>query len=96
MKFSFHPEADTEFFKSIEYYEQCELGLGYDSSVEVFSAIQTILKYPTAWSLIEDDIRRFLINSFTFGILYSIEEDEIYILAVMNLRRDPDYWKDRK
>ena len=95
MKLSFHPEADTEFFASIEYYEQCESGLGYDFSVEVYSAVQIILKQPTAWPVIEDDVRRFLINRFPFGILYSIEENEIYILAVMNLRRDPDYWKHR-
>lgn len=35
MTFAFHPEADAEFFESIEYYEQCELGLGYDFSIEV-------------------------------------------------------------
>ncbi len=48
MTFSFHPEADAEFFESIEYYEQCEIGLGYDFSVEVYSAIQTILEYSDA------------------------------------------------
>lgn len=96
MTFSFHSEAEAEFFESIEYYEQCELGLGCDFSVEVYSAIQTILEYPNAWPILEDDIRRFLINRFPFGILYSIEENEIYILAVMNLHRDPDYWKHRQ
>ena len=29
------------------------------------------------------------------GVLYSIEDDGIFILAVMHLRRDPDYWKHR-
>jgi len=95
MIFSFHPDADSEFFESIEYYEQCELGLGCDFSVEVYSAVQIILKHPTAWPVIEDDVRRFLINRFPFGILYSIEQNGIYILAVMNLHRDPDYWKNR-
>ena len=95
MKFSFHPDADTEFFASIEYYEQCESGLGHDFSIEVYSAVQIILKHPTAWLIIEDDVRRCLINRFPFGILYSIEENGIYILAVMNLHRDPEYWKYR-
>jgi len=95
MKFSFHPDADTEFFESIEYYEQCEFGLGQDFSIEVYSAIKIISNHPTAWPIIEDDVRRCLINRFPFGILYSIEENKIYILAVMHLHRNPEYWKYR-
>lgn len=96
MIFVFHPEAAEEFYASIDYYEECERGLGYDFSIEVYSAIQHIINYPTAWSILEGDVRRCLTNRFPYGILYSIEADAIYILAIMNLRRHPDYWKDRK
>ena len=27
MNYSFHPEAETEFFNAINYYEDCEIGL---------------------------------------------------------------------
>jgi len=30
---------------------------------------------------------------FPYGVIYSIEQDEILILAAMHLRRHPDYWK---
>jgi len=33
--FSFHPEAETEFNRAIEYYEEMESGLGYDFAIEV-------------------------------------------------------------
>ncbi len=36
-----------------------------------------------------------MLNIFPYGVLYSIEADQIYILAVMNLNKDPDYWKYR-
>ena len=39
MTFSFHPEAEEEFFSAIEHYEERELGLGYRFSVEVTTAI---------------------------------------------------------
>jgi len=29
------------------------------------------------------------------GVLYSVERNGIFILAVMHLHRDPDYWKHR-
>lgn len=95
MTFSFHSEAEAEFLAAIDYYEEREVGLGYDFSVQVFNAIHTIINHPDAWPLVEDDIRRCLVNRFPFGVLYSIEPSKIYILAVMHLRRHPDYWKNR-
>ena len=73
MTFSFHPEAEEEFSAAIEYYEERETGLGYDFSVEVFTAIHNITTHPDAWPVVEDDIHRCLVNRFPFGILYSIE-----------------------
>jgi toxin ParE1/3/4 len=95
MTFSFHPEAKDEFNAAIEYYENCSPGLGYDFSIEVFSAIENVVNYPTVWPVMEEDIRRCLLNRFPYGIIYSIEHDGIFILAVMHLRRHPDYWKNR-
>ena len=95
MKYYFHPDAELEFEDAIDYYEERQNGLGYDFSVEVFSAIKRILNNPRAWTILEDDIRRCITNRFPYGVIYSEQDDEIYILAVMNLRRDPDYWKYR-
>lgn len=95
MKYSFHPEAETEFNEAIEYYESCAVGLGYDFSLEVHSAIERILSYPKAWPELVNEIRRCQTNRFPFGILYSEERGEIYIVAVMHLRRDPQYWQKR-
>ncbi len=96
MTIVFHPEAAKEFYASIEYYEDCELGLGYDFSIEIYTTIQHIMDHPKAWSILEGDVRRCLTNRFPYGILYSIEPDTIFILAIMNLHRHPDYWKERK
>ena len=77
MTFSFHPEAEAELSEAIEYYENREPGLGYDFSIEVFAAIQNIILYPTAWPVLEEEARRCLINRFPYGIVYSIEQNEI-------------------
>ena len=96
MKRSFHPEAETEFNEAIDYYEECEPGLGEDLAIEVHATIQNILTYPEAWPMLEDDIRRCLTSRFPYGVLYSIETEGVFILAVMHLHRNPDYWKHRK
>ena len=96
MIYSFHPEAEVEFNKAIEYYEKIEPGLGIEFAIEVYATIQRSVAFPNAWPIIGGDIRRSLVRRFPFGILYSQESEGIYIAAVMNLHRDPEYWKHRK
>lgn len=95
MKYSFHPEAKIEFFEAINYFEECSQGLGLDFSREIFSAIQRIIRFPTAWSEFSENTRRGLAKRFPYGLIYRIVEDEIIIIAVMQLNRHPDYWKKR-
>lgn len=95
MIYSFHPDAEEEFNKAIEYYEEIEAGLGYDFAVEVYSTIQRSVAYPEAWSILEGEIRRSLVRRFPYGVLYSEGQEGLFIVAVMNLHRDPDYWKKR-
>ena len=90
MSFYFHPEAESELQAAINYYEDIRTDLGHDFAVEVYSAIQRAVSLPESWALIDTDIRRSLVARFPYGVLYS------NILAVMNLHRQPDYWKDRK
>jgi hypothetical protein len=40
MNFFVHPEAENEFGKAIEYYEEIESSLGYDFAGEVYLCIQ--------------------------------------------------------
>ena len=87
MNFSFHPEAEIEFNKSIDYYEEIESGLGYDFALEVYSTIKRSVEFPDAWTVLEGEIRRSLVKRFPYGILYSKEQKGIFIVAVMNLHR---------
>ncbi|MBF0265498.1 MAG: type II toxin-antitoxin system RelE/ParE family toxin [Gammaproteobacteria bacterium] len=96
MSFSFHVDAEKEFNAAIDYYEEIESGLGFDFAIEVHSAIQRAVSSPGAWAIIDESIRRSLVHRFPYGILYSVEQDKILVLAVMHLHRHPDYWKDRK
>jgi len=81
MKYAFHPEAEAEFLDAIDYYEGCEIGLGYDFAIEVHSAIENILSLPNAWTLLEDDVRRCQVRRFPYGIIYSQDGDVVLIHA---------------
>ena len=95
MKYSFHPSAIIELQESINYYEECQSGLGLEFSKEIFSTIQRIVHFPEAWPDLSRYTRRCLSKRFPYGVIYQITEGEIIIIAVMQQNREPDYWKKR-
>ena len=58
MRFSFHEIAEKEFIAAIEYYEECQAGLGLRFSEEVFATIARICEHPYAWTGIDPKTRR--------------------------------------
>ena len=95
MKFYFHEDAELEFDKAIEYYEGCQTGLGLEYTQEVYAAIKRIIQFPEAWPPLSKKTRRCLVNRFPFGIIYQVKSGLLKIIAVADLRRRPNYWKDR-
>ena len=95
MNYCFHPEAEEEFLAAIDYYEEREENLGFEFAAEVYAAIRRAAEHPKTWPILEGEVRRCLTTRFPYGVLYSREPDSIFILAVMHLHRDPDYWKHR-
>jgi toxin ParE1/3/4 len=95
MNYSFHPSASAEFDGAIAYYEGCRTGLGVEFTAEIYSTIERIIEFPHAWTPLSPNCRRCLTNRFPYGVIYQILEDEILIVAVMQLNRRPGYWQDR-
>jgi plasmid stabilization system protein ParE len=97
MRYSFHPEAKTEFQRAIDYYEERDKTLGHQFAVEVYATIERVAANPGMWPVIEDGIRRCLVRRFPYGIVYHHDEgnNESVILAVMHLHREPYYWAHR-
>lgn len=95
MKFYFHPDAEAEFDRGVEYYEQRQPGLGLEFAEEVYATISRIIQYPDAWSALSKNSRRCLINRFPYGIIYQVKSQHLRIVAVAHLHRRPDYWRKR-
>ena len=95
MTFEFHPEARIEFLESIAYYETCREGLGLRLSREVHATINRVTLGPAAWPKISENTRRCLTRRFPYAVIYEIRADDILIIAVGHLSREPFYWKDR-
>jgi len=95
MRFEFHPEARLEFLDAVSYYESHQSGLGERFIQSVYSAIAGINENPEAWAEIEQDVRRKLTRVFPYALLYTIEPENILIVAVMHCHKEPGYWRSR-
>lgn len=95
MRFYFHPLADKEFDESVQYYEDCQGGLGLEFAEEVYAAIRRVSEYPDAWSEMSKNTRRCLVSRFPYGVIFQVKSGMLRIIAVANLNRRPGYWKDR-
>lgn len=95
MKFYFHPKAEQEFNNSVDYYENRQAGLGIEFAEEVCASIDRIAQYPEAWSEMSANTRRCLVNRFPYGVIFQIKAGILRIIAVSNLQRKPNHWRDR-
>ena len=91
MKIVFSKIARQELDDAVQYYElECE-GLGRRFREEVKKAAIRVSEYPEAWSVERGDIRKCLLHKFPYKLLYSIEGDHIFIIAVAHQHRRPHY-----
>ncbi|HMB40434.1 MAG TPA: type II toxin-antitoxin system RelE/ParE family toxin [Balneolaceae bacterium] len=83
MTIKFHSEARKEFFEAADYYEEQVVGLGDVFIDEVEKVLDLIEQQPESGTRITDSERRFLVSRFPYGVIYSVEGDQILIFAVM-------------
>ncbi|AFY74019.1 plasmid stabilization system protein [Synechococcus sp. PCC 7502] len=96
MKYVFHPEALAEYSDAVQYYSQQRTEIAQRFINVIEDAIFRIKESPERYAAIDEDIRRCMAQKFPYGILYTIEQDYILILAVMHCSREVGYWKNRK
>lgn len=95
MPLIYHPDAEEELIEAAEFYERRVTTLGAQFLDAVDQAAKTILAAPDRWTVIEQDVRRYLMPRFPFAIYYRICPDHVRILAIKHHSRHPNYWRYR-
>jgi len=91
----FNQAAKEELLGARDYYDDLVFGLGKSFILEIENTINIIKRSPLAYPIIKQNIRKAVIMKFPYSILYIIEGDKIYLLAIMHQKRKPLYWKNR-
>ncbi|MBN8443704.1 MAG: type II toxin-antitoxin system RelE/ParE family toxin [Thauera sp.] len=95
MRVLFSPEAQQEFNDAFAYYERQQQGLGQGLKHDARQALQRIRLWPFSCTVETDGIRRLLLTRFPYKLLYSVENDCLYVIAFAHQHRAPEYWTDR-
>ena len=90
----FDPRAEEEFLLGAQYYEDQEPGLGS----RFITAVKVAVRVGSANSQIHREMlggcRQFRIVRFPYVLIFRERNGEMQVIAVMHMKRHPDYWKE--
>lgn len=87
--------ADADIEAAFQWYESEQPGLGLEFLGEVRATYVRILDGPFKYQELRSGIRRALTRRFPYGIYFSVEDDLIVVIAVLDSARDPAQWQLR-
>lgn len=90
------PEAEAEVVASERWYAQRSLKAAEAFLVEVDEALAQIARSPETWPRYRRGTRRFVLRRFPFSVVYRIETDAVYVIAVAHVKQRPEYWRRRR
>jgi toxin ParE1/3/4 len=90
-----HPQAEAEFLLAQQRYTDVSLPLGRRFYGEITSVFRRIIEHPLRYKQFDPPAHRLFASGFPYAVIYVARPDAIWIIAVMHVRREPGYWKER-
>lgn len=90
-----HDDAEREVHEAVDYIEQNRPYYG-TLFFDAFEAVLArLLEHPKAGRRLRGDVRRWVMRAWKYSIIYSIETDGIFVIAVAHQSRRSNYWRHR-
>lgn len=90
------PFAESDAMEAANWYNFKREGLGSEFLLALEAKLNAIKRNPVQFAKLYKDIRRALTDRFPYGIFFIIENDTVYVLAIVHTRRSPSVWKKRR
>ena len=95
MSFLLHPEADEEFALAVRYYSEISSQLGIRFYREMERLLREVCVHPERHWQFDPPVRRHLSREFPYAVIFLVRPEHVWIVAVMNMKRRPSYWRER-
>lgn len=84
-------EAVNDIQIAYDWYEEQKSGLGYSFLDELNICIDKLGHFPLRYSLVNTWIRKIQLNRFPYLVVFEIEENTVYVIAVRHTSRKPKF-----
>ncbi|PYM95208.1 MAG: hypothetical protein DME04_05350 [Candidatus Rokuibacteriota bacterium] len=90
------PRADLDVAAAYQWYESERAGLGLQFLDQLSTTYDRIVADPLRYRDLESGIRRALLRRFPYAVYFAVESDDVVVLAVLHVSRDPAEWQRRR
>lgn len=95
MKFKFHSDASADISLAIDHYNAADDGLGADFLNSVLASIDRVREFPESGAVYLGKYRRVLLKRFPYVVIFKVTLNELPIMAVTHMKRNPDVIRER-
>ena len=95
MEIRLHSGAKRDFDDAVRHYAAIGPELAGRFIDAVNAGFDQIIQDPQRWRIVSGSVRRVLTKIFPFTLLYIIEGDTAFVVAVAHNSREPGYWAER-
>jgi plasmid stabilization system protein ParE len=92
---AFRPEALLEVEEAIDWYESRGKGLGTEFLRAFEAALARIHRNSELYPIVRGLARRAPIRRFPYNVVYSLDGEQLLIIACFHTSRDPKRWQER-
>lgn len=64
--------------------------------IEAVDAINRVCRNPLLYRKIDENVRKCRLLHFPYAIIFRLVSEQIEIIAVMHIRKEPNYWENLK
>lgn len=82
------PSAEIDIWEAVLWHNARRTGLGDEFLLTVEAKFNEIIRNPLQYPLFYRNLRRCFTARFPYGIYFTIDEDEIFVHAVIHTSRD--------
>jgi toxin ParE1/3/4 len=87
--------TDLDYLQALEFYEERQPGLGKEFDIELWALCERIKQNPEFFQRETDEVRKARMPRFKYRIYFTIEGDEIGVIAIWHPSRNPDTLRRR-
>jgi plasmid stabilization system protein ParE len=91
----FFDEAAEEIEETAAWYGKRSAVTRAGFLDEIDRALDAILDVPIRWPSHRDGTRRYVCRTFPYTVVYFVEDEIVFVVAVAHQKRHPRYWRDR-